>query len=400
MKVLIINSVPYGSTATISCNIAKVARESGYDAQVAFGYSYHPIQGFDYIKIGGFIDKGIHLILSRITGLHGVFSHLSTWKFIQQLKKYDPDLIHIHNLHGWYINIPMLLKYINDNNKPVVWTLHDCWALTGHCPHFDMIGCERWKTECHNCPIHGNYPKTYIDESRMMHRLKKKWFGGINDLTIVTPSKWLQKQVSQSYLKDKKSLVINNGINLDVFHPIKSDFRSKYHIEDKFIIIGVSFGWDDKKGLDVFVQLSKSLPENYQVILVGTDEKVEKILPKEIIAIRRTQSQKDLAEIYSSANVFANFTREETFPTVNIEALACGLPVITFKTGGSPEIIDGTCGAVVEKDDISALMEEIERIHRQHPYTAEACRKRAEERYESIDRFKEYIELYKSILNE
>ena len=329
MKLLEINSVPYGSTATISLSIAKLAREEGMEAMVAFGYSYHPVKE-DYEKIGGYWNKAIHLMLSRLTGLHGVYSYFATYRLIKKIKYYNPDIIHIHNLHGWYINIPMLISYINRNNIRVVWTLHDCWALTGHCPHFDMIGCEKWKSECHNCPIHRSYPKTYIDGSRMMHRLKKKWFGGINNLTIVTPSKWLQKQVSQSYLKDKICLVINNGINLDVFHPIKSDFRNKYHIEDKFIILGVSFGWDDKKGLDVFIELAKSLPANYQVVLVGTDEKVENILPKEIIAIRRTQNKKELAEIYFFGQRICQFYERRNLPHREYRGLGLWITCFDF----------------------------------------------------------------------
>lgn len=393
MKILIINSIPYGSTATISCNIAKLAREAGYEAQVAFGYSYHPIQGFDFIKIGGYLDKGLHLILSRMTGLHGVFSHFATWQFIRQVKKYDPDIIHIHNLHGWYINIPMLVKYIKANSKPVVWTLHDCWAFTGHCPYYDMAGCQKWQNECSHCPSYKTYLKTYVDSSKTMFKLKKKWFSSIKNLTLVTPSQWLADQVKGSFLKDKRCIVINNGIDLSKFN-IKLEDKQKTKL---FKILGVAFGWNDpRKGLDVFVKLSELLGNDCEITLIGTDDAVDKILPPSINSIHQTQNQEEMISIYNQSDVFVNPTREENFPTVNIEALACGLPVITFNTGGSPEIPDETCGVVVPKNDVNALVEAIKSM-KQHPIPRDVCRKRAM-KFDKLEKFKEYIDLYEHLL--
>ena len=391
MKVLQINSVPYGSTATISCSIAKLVRDSGSEAEVAFGYSYHPIKNFEFIKIGGYWNKAIHLGLSRFTGLHGVFSRIATYQFLRKVKQYDPDIIHLHNLHGWYINIPMLISYINKYNKPVVWTLHDCWALTGHCPHYDMIGCDKWKTECHDCPIYKKYPKSYVDSSRRMHKLKKKWFGGIKNLTIVTPSEWLMQQVKLSYLKDKKCAVINNGIDLDKFRVIPEVKNST----DRFRLIAVSFGWDEKKGLDAIIELSKLLDDNYEITLVGTDDNVDKILPSSIKSIHRTQNQDELIKLYNESDAFINCTREENFPTVNIEAIACGLPVVTFNTGGSPEIIDETCGVVVPKNDVEAMANAIRRM-RETPFLKEACMTRSLN-YERTAKFREYLLVYNEI---
>lgn len=392
MRILIINSVPYGSTATISWNIAKLAWEAGYDAQVAFGYSYHPNQGYDFIKIGGYLDKGIHLLLSRMTGLHGVFSHYATWRFIRQVKKYDPDIIHIHNLHGWYINIPMLVKYINTYKKPVVWTLHDCWAFTGHCPYYDMVGCQKWQKECNHCPSYKTYLKTYVDSSKTMFRLKKKWFSSIKNLTLVTPSQWLADQVKGSYLKEKRCIVINNGIDLTKFN-IKNVVKQETKL---FKILGVAFGWNDpRKGLDVFIKLSELLGNDYIITLIGTDDTVDKMLPPSINSIHQTQNQEEMVNIYNQSDVFVNPTREENFPTVNIEALACGLPVITFNTGGSPEIPDETCGFVVPKNDVNALVEEI-KFMKQHPIPRDVCRKRAMI-FDKTEKFKEYIDLYEHI---
>lgn len=398
MKVLEINSVPYGSTATISYNIAKLARQNGIDCMVAYGYSYHPqIPESEFIKIGGYCSKSIHLLLSRITGLHGVYSYFATKKFMNKVQDFRPDIIHIHNLHGWFINIPQLVNYVNKHNIKVVWTLHDCWAFTGHCPYYDLIDCKKWKNECFDCPIHKQYPQTDIDRSRKMFNLKKRWFGSINNLTIVTPSEWLKDQVSESFLKEKTCKVINNGIDLNRFNPNQKLGCSEE--KTKFRIICVSFNWDKRKGLDAIIKLSELLDDNYEITMVGTDDNIDKILPRKIRSIHRTQNVEELVELYCQSDVFVNTTREENFPTVNIEAIACGLPVITFKTGGSPEIVDATSGIVVPKNDVHALADAV-RSMRNNPLSRKDCRRRAELLYNKDDRFMDYINLYKQIYAE
>ena len=388
--ILSINSVPYGSTAKIMLGISEVLNEEGIENMVSSGYSYHPIEmPENYIKIGSALDKSLHIFLSRITGLHGCFSYFSTLNLLRKIKKMGIDTIHLHNLHGWYINLPLLFKFIKKNNIKVIWTLHDCWAFTGHCPHFDMVGCEKWKEQCKNCSQYKSYPKTFFDGSKKMFTLKKRWFLGLSDLTIVTPSNWLAEQVKQSFLKDYPIKVINNGIDLSVFKPQKSDFRQKYSLQDKKIILGVSFGWDKRKGIDVFISLAKRLPDDYRIVLVGTNEKFDNIL-----SIGVTQNADELAGIYSAADLFVNPTREETLGNVNIEALACGTPVLTFNTGGSPEIIDESCGAVVEKYDVDGLLNKIIEITKEKPYSSENCTRRAEE-FEQKKKFKEYLEIYK-----
>ena len=395
MKIFEINSVPYGSTARIMLGIADLAQQNGCEVGMAAGYSYHPLREIQgrYMQVGTALGKEFHTLASRFTGLNGVYSRLATRRLLKKIDRFAPDILHLHNLHGWYLNLPMLFRYIKKRRVRVVWTLHDCWAFTGHCPHFDMIGCDKWRTGCSRCPAHREYPKTYIDRSATMYKRKKDWFTGVEDMTIVTPSRWLSDLVRQSFLGAYPVRVINNGIDLSVFRPVTSDFRAKYHCEDKRIILGVSFGWGEKKGLDVFRMLAKRLPEDYQIVLVGTDEATDKILPPEILSIHRTQDQAELAGIYAAADLFVNPTREENFPTVNIEALACGTPVLTFATGGSPEIIDGTCGASVAKNDADALEREILRICTERPYPAEACRKRAEQ-YDAREKFAEYLSLY------
>ena len=275
----------------------------------------------------------------------------------------------------------------------VVWTLHDCWAMTGQCPHFAMIKCDKWKTGCHHCPQYRQYPQSYVDRTKTMWKFKKKWFTGVRNMTIVTPSHWLAELVKESFLKEYPVRVIHNGIDLSVFRPTESDFREKYHCENKHLVLGVAFDWGQRKGLDVFIELARRLGSDYKIVLVGTDEKVEQVLPDNIISIRRTQNQKELAEIYSVSDVFVNPTREDTFPTVNLEALACGTPVVTFRTGGSPECIDENCGCVVETNNVDILEQEIRRICNEKPFSEAACIRRAAG-FDMRDRFEEYVRLY------
>jgi putative colanic acid biosynthesis glycosyltransferase len=379
-------------------SVADVARTFGHTTNTVCpqGRSMRKNMPKEHIFMSNIIEKNIHLVLSKITGFNGCFSYFGTYNLLKWIDKRQPDIIHLHNLHGWYINLPMLFKYIKEHNIRVVWTLHDCWSFTGQCPHFTMIKCDKWKTGCYECPQYREYPEAYVDRTKTMYKLKKKWFTGVQDLTIVTPSEWLAGLVKQSYLKEYPVKVINNGIDLDIFKPAASDFREKYKIENKFVLLGVSFIWNEKKGLDVFIELAKRLDPIFQIVLVGTNETVDAKLPENIISIHRTQDQKELAEIYTAADLFVNPTREENFPTVNIEALACGTPVITYKTGGSPEIIDETCGAIVPCDDVDALVGKILKVYKTKPFSKEACINRAW-KYDMKEKFMEYIKLYEGL---
>ena len=287
----------------------------------------------------------------------------------------------------------MLFNYIKKYNIRTIWTLHDCWAFTGHCPHFDMIGCDKWKTCCCECPQYKEYPKSFFDNSKYMYKLKKKWFTGAKNLTIVTPSNWLAGLVKQSFLKDYPVKVINNGIDLTIFKPIESEFKKIYSIEDKSILLGVAFGWGVKKGLDVFIELSEKLDDKFQIVLVGTDENTDKKLPKNIISIHRTQNQTELAEIYSAANLFINPTREENYPTVNMESIACGTPVLTFNTGGSPEILTEDTGIVVPKNDIDTMFNQINNMFQNNYFSKEKCINKAKS-FNMNDKYNQYVGLY------
>jgi glycosyltransferase involved in cell wall biosynthesis len=391
MNLIQINAVPYGSTGSIVFSLADIMEHQGHQVLCTTGFTWKGCDRPDYVMTSGIVEKTVHTWLARITGKTGGFSTLATWRLLRRMDKMKPDLIHLHNLHGWFINLPMLFGYIKKHNIPVVWTLHDCWSFTGHCPHFAMAGCDRWKTGCGGCDKHYLYPQTFFDCSETNWRRKKKWFTGVKNLTIVTPSQWLAEQVRASFLGEYPVRVINNGIDLSVFKP-DPDVKKN----EKFTLLGVSYDWDNKKGLDVFLELAKRLDDRFRIVLVGTNDTVDKLLPENITSIHRTQNPGELAKLYAEADLLVNPTREDTYPTVNMEALACGTPVLTFRTGGSPEILDEHCGVVVPCGDVDAMEAAILRLAEQ-PIAPQPCLDRAKG-FDKYERFQEYVRLYGEIV--
>ncbi len=400
MKIMSINSVNYGSTGNIMLQINRQAGQCGMETKAAYMKCRTNLKkkADNDLLIGTILENNLHLQLGRLTGYNGCFSQLGTWLFLRKVSKFKPDLIHLHNLHNCYINLPMLFSYIKRNHIPVVWTLHDCWAFTGQCPHFTMAACSRWKTGCGNCSQYKMYPAARVDRTKRMWELKRNWFTGVENLTIVTPSQWLADLVKESFLKEYPVKVINNGIDLSVFKPTKSNFREMYHLENKKVILGVAFGWGEKKGLDAFIDLCDRLPEDYRGVLVGTDDNIDRVIPEKILSIHRTSNPQELAEIYTAADVFFNPTREENYPTVNMEALACGTPVVTFRTGGSAEIIDEHCGISVPCDDLDAAERAVRSICEKNTISRDACLSRAGS-FDASVHFKEYVELYSAFEN-
>lgn len=404
MRIVQINGGAKGSTGKIMMGIAEVARAQGHEVMCASPITTtNRDAGEDcgYYRIGTFNSRRVSVALSRITGFNGCFAWIETRKLLKKIDEFKPDVIHLHNLHDSYINLPMLFSYIKKHNVPTVWTLHDCWSFTGQCPHFTMVKCDKWKTGCHNCPQYKEYPASLYDNTKKMWQLKKKWFTGVKNMTIVTPSRWLARLAQESYLKEYSIQVINNGIDLNVFKPTQSNFRERYEIPaEKHIILGVSFAWGYRKGLDCFVEMAEKLGEQYQIVLVGTDDEIDRNLPHNIISIHRTQNQKELAEVYSAADVFVMPTREENYPTVNMEAIACGTPVVTFDTGGSPEMLDDKTGIVVEANDIEATKKAIKDICEKKKCNDEEYIVAYSKNFDMKKRFAEYIELYANVLEE
>ena len=329
---------------------------------------------------------------------HGFSSRQATKKFIREIERIKPDIINIHNLHGYYINVKILFEYLSKANIPVVWTFHDCWPFTGHCSYFDRFNCTKWQTECHHCPNKKGYPSSlFIDNSKNNFNRKKKLFSNINNLNIVTPSHWLTNISKLSFLKEKNIVTIHNGTNLNVFNIRDGKKRDELNLNDRKVVLGVASIWDKRKGLDDFIKLNELLSEEYKIILVGLNKKQKESLPANIIGIERTESVHELAELYSMADVFVNPTYSDNFPTTNIEALACGTPVITYKTGGSPEAIDEKTGIVVEQGNINQLKEAIELVAKDKSIYTENCRERAVNLYNKQDRFNDYIKLFNSL---
>ena len=393
MKIVHINATcGVGSTGKICLDISRLLIARGDESYILYSSSTNGYEhgigcsSNNYIKTQAF--------KSRLLGNYGFNSKRATRKMISELDRIKPDIVHLHNIHGHDCNLEMLFTYFKEKGIRLVWTCHDCWPFTAYCTHFAMAKCDKWKSGCKDCVQKKSY-SWFLDRSSRLYKQKKKLFTGL-DMTLVAPSQWVADLTKQSFLGEYPVEVINNGIDLNVFYPVEGNFKQKYGIGDKKLILGVSFDWTEKKGVDVFIELAKKLPDDYKIVLVGTNDSVDRILPDNIISIHRTQDQKELAEIYTAADLFVNPTREEVLGLVNIEALACGTPGVTFNSGGSPECYNETCGAVVECGDVDALEKEIIRICTDMPYLSEDCINNAK-KFDKDERYKEYLNLYERI---
>lgn len=364
MKILMINVVcGIRSTGRICTDIATELEKQGHEVQIAYGREEVPEKFRKYaVRIGSDLDVKLHGIKARLFDGCGFGSKKATEVFIEWIKEYDPDVIHLHNIHGYYINIEVLFSYLKNCGKKIIWTLHDCWAFTGHAAYCEAVDCDKWKEGCYKCPKKSDYPSSLTDYSKKNWKRKKEVLCGIPNFIIVTPSQWLANLVKESFLLDYKVTVIHNGIDTSVFKTKESDIKKRLGIEGKKIILGVAALWEQRKGLFDFFELSKKLDDNYIVILVGLSKKQIGKLPNRIIGIERTNSVQELAELYSVADVYLNPTYEDNYPTTNLEAIACGTPVITYRTGGSPESAD-FYGCVVDKGRVDELDSAIQRCH-------------------------------------
>jgi len=400
MKVLQINvTANSGSHGRIAAGIGAQLISGGHQSYIAYGRTGNYCDS-ELIKIGGKTDVSLHLLKTRLLDRHGFGSLHSTTKFIKKLRKIDPDVIHLHNIHGYYISISVLFKYLKEAGKPVIWTFHDTWPITGHCSFFEHVNCYKWKTECFACPnIHG-YPKSwFVDNSRRNYCEKRALFSGLKNLVLVSPSEWLAGYLRHSFLSSCDIRIINNGVDVLKFSP---DFnglvKQKYSLTKKYIL-GVANIWDERKGLKDFIRLREILDNSIDIVLVGLSVNQIKSLGDGIKGIRRTDSIEDLASLYAGAEVFVNPTYLDNFPLVNIEALSCGTPVITYRTGGSHESIDEGTGCIVEQGDVRALHESImDIVCSENSNISGKCRERAVSKFSADARYKDYISLYQESL--
>lgn len=361
MKYLFINSVVgIGSTGRIVVDQCRKLKAEGHQCVVAFGRNKGNCDDIETLRIGTSWDYRFHGLMTRVLDLHGFGSKKATRKLICQMKAYDPDVIWLHNIHGYYINLELLFEYLKTCGKEIHWTLHDCWAFTGHCSHFTAIKCEQWKCYCSRCQQTRRYPASLLKSNCANNFVRKKAaFTGVNNMTLITPSRWLAELVRQSFLKEYPVEVVYNTIDKNVFKPTPGDFRERYGLQDKKIVLGVANVWDHRKGLDDFIKLAGMLDDCYQIVLVGLSEQQIARLPGNVIGITRTNSTAELAEIYTAADVFVNPTYEDNYPTVNLEAQACGTPVVTYDTGGCRETLMPGKGCVVEVGNINQILEAI-----------------------------------------
>ena len=404
-KLLHINPVLRTSTSTgrIIQEIGAVAMEAGWDNYIAYSKGRDGVRPSQskLLPVGSKLSIALHGLITRFFDMHGLGSKLATRRFVREIEKLRPDVMHIHNIHGYFLNYKILFEYLSKADIPVVWTVHDCWLYTGHCYHYASVGCEKWKTQCENCPQKTAFPTSiFLDRSRQNFNDKKAAFTSLKNLTIVTVSEWMKGEMSHSFLKDCYYQVIHNGIDLNVFdvQPDDRAVREKYGLGDRNIILGLASIWSKEKGWDDFVKMSEMLNEDEVIVMVGVSEEQQKRLPRNIVAIRRTENVRQLAELYSAATAFVNPTWQDNYPTVNLEAIACGTPVVTYRTGGSIEVITEDTGRIVEQGDVAGLLKAVREIAEKGKvqYTAK-CRAFALENFCKEDRYADYLKLYESL---
>lgn len=405
-KLLQINPVIRTNTSTgrIMQEIGELAMANGWESHIAYSGGRDGIKPCKskLMPVGTKLDVALHGLWTRLTDRHGLASVRATRKFIREIEALKPDVIHIHNIHGYFLNYKILFDYLKKADIPVVWTIHDCWLYTGHCYYYSSIGCNRWKTGCGNCPQRKAFPTSwFIDRSARNYQDKSASFNSIGDkLTIVPVSRWIREEMSHSFLKDCRYQVIHNGIDLSVFDVQKDDktVRERYGLGQKHIILGLASIWCKEKGWDDFVKMSEMLNDDEVIIMVGVSEEQQKQLPSNIVAIRRTDNVRQLAELYSAAVAFVNPTWQDNYPTVNLEAIACGTPVVTYRTGGSVEAVTERTGYVVEQGDVKGLLDAVRKIEKdgKQQYAAD-CRAYALASFRKEERYEDYLKLYENL---
>lgn len=397
MKVYQVNVVcGSGSTGKIAVDLSETIKLYGGESRIAYGRGSAP-ENVDSFKISHRLDLYFHAAATRITDKHGLYSKGATKRLIVDMKTYEPDIIHLHNIHGYYVNYEMLFEFLKTYGKPVVWTLHDCWTFTGHCAHFDYIKCEKWKKQCYECQQKSSYPKSYVcDNSMDNYTRKKKSFTSFDEVTVVAVSEWLKSTVERSFLGKFPVIKISNGIDLKTMYPIQSDLRIRYGLENKKIILGVATVWNDRKGLNTFYELEKVLPKEYQIVLIGLSKKQLAQKPHGILGFAKTSDRKELIKWYTSADVFLNASVEETMGLTTVEAMACGTPVVVMNTTASPELVPDGCGMVIDPENLEQLKNAVTAIDKNEKVSA-ACIAQARN-FEKNQQYRKYLELYEKIM--
>lgn len=392
-----------GSTGRIAEQLGKAAMAEGWSSYIAYG-RYSAQSESNLVRIGSPLETRIHYHLSKLLDRHGLFSSIATLRFIRQIKKIKPDIIHLHNIHGSYLNYLLLFNYLKRSAMPVVWTFHDCWPITGHCAHFASADCQKWQTLCHHCPLLDVYPRAKVDNSRSNYRLKKKVFTSLQDkLNIVSVSQWLADIVAQSFFieSDVRQHMIYNGVDTSVFSPQLSATKAQLGLPDKKILLAVASSWTPEKGLGHLFELSTMLSDDYQLVIIGLSPMQIEELPSNIIGLPCTESVEQLARYYSVADVVLNLSGAETFGLTTVEGLSCGTPSIVYNATASPELIrNEKVGRVIKLGDLQGVISAIEELRSEdRDEMRRCCREYAVAHFDKDMNYKKYIDLYKQLIN-
>lgn len=404
-KLLQINPVVRQDTSTgrIMRELGELAMAAGWESYIAYSGARDgvPTHSSQLLPIGNRPDLLLHFLATRLFDAHGLVSRRATIKLIQKIREVDPDIVHIHNVHGYFLNYPLLCQFLTERNKPVIWTVHDCWLFTGHCYHYSAAGCDRWQTGCHHCPQKHAFPTSYgLDRSRKNYRDKRVSFASIPTLTLVPVSEWMRDELSRSFLKDLPCRVITNGIDLETFQPRPAtNIRERYGIKGECYYLAVASVWLPEKGIADLSALAALLKDDEQLVMVGRmTTKQRKALPKGIVTISRTADIQALAALYSEATALVNPTWQDNYPTVNMESMACGTPVVTYRTGGSVEQVTPKTGFIVEQGNVEEMARALHRIRESGAQKwQDACRNHARKHFDKQARFQDYIRLYEDL---
>lgn len=407
MKTLLqINPVLRVSTSTgrIMQEIGELAIQKGWKSYIAYSRGRDGVKPCcsELLPVGSKASVAWHGVMTRLFDRHGLASNGATRELVQEIEKIGPDVIHIHNIHGYFLNYRILFDYLSRCGVPVVWTIHDCWLYTGHCYYYSFAQCDKWKRGCGQCPQKKDFPASFFaDRSARNFADKCRAFTSMphDMLTIVPVSEWIRGEMQYSFLKDYNFRVIHNGINTEVFNVYETDaVRSRYDLQGKHILLGVASIWSREKGLDDFIELAGLLNADERIVLVGIKPEEKKRLPENVIGIARTENIRQLAELYAAADAFINPTWQDNYPTVNLEAIACGTPVVTYRTGGSVEAVTEKTGYIVEQGDVKGLMQAVRRIERQGKEAyREVCREYALAHFRKEERYADYFDLYEAV---
>ena len=402
MRVVQINTTCHtGSTGKICVSISEIL--SNIDVENYIIYTERKSDFVYGIKCGNYVNKKMQALKSLIFGNYGFNSKKTTKQIIKQIEKIKPNIVHIHNIHGYFLNYKILFDYLSKAGIPVIWTVHDCWLYTGHCYYYSFTQCDKWRMTCNNCPQRLAFPTSFfIDRSKQNFFDKQAAFCSMpkDKLTIVPVSKWIRGEMQQSFLKDYNYQVIHNGIDTDTFNIYDTEaVKAKYNLTGKHIILGVASIWSEEKGLNDFVRMAPLLHDEEVIVLVGIKEEEKRLLPNNIVPIARTENIRQLAELYAAADAFVNPTWQDNYPTVNMEAIACGTPVVTYRTGGSIETITPDTGIIVEQGNVQGLLNAARSIRAKgKEYYQPKCRGYALAYFKKEERYTEYLELYNKVV--